>query len=175
MLGGSPSDLLLPRNFLIVEGPSEVEFLTRVIKRHYSNECQIQIISAEGDTDQTERTINSIEKAFSPLNKSLYRDKIQILCDKPSLKREGGVKDFLSRFSDLTKNKQIVFLPFGSLEECYPNHLDWKRTDIQVSSMTGKQKRQLAKRIGNEISKEQFEQEMSVIFGILKTTWTNAF
>jgi predicted ATP-dependent endonuclease of OLD family len=175
LLGGSPSDLLLPRNFLIVEGPSEVEFLTRVIKRHYSNECQIQIISAEGDTDQAERTINSIEKAFSPLDKSLYRDKIQILCDKPSSKREGGVKDFLSRFSYLTKNKQIVFLPFGSLEECYPNHQDWRRTEIQVSSMTGKQKRQLAKRIGNEISKEQFEGEMPVILEVLKATWASAF
>lgn len=35
LLGGSPADLLLPRNFLIVEGPSEVEFITRVIKRFY--------------------------------------------------------------------------------------------------------------------------------------------
>ncbi len=30
LLGGSPGDLLLPNNFLIVEGKSEIEFLTRV-------------------------------------------------------------------------------------------------------------------------------------------------
>jgi recombinational DNA repair ATPase RecF len=175
LLGGSPSDLLLPRNFLIVEGPSEVEFLKRVIKRHYPDKCQIQIISAEGDTDQAERTINSIEKAFSPLNKSLYRSRIQILCDKPSPKKIGGVNDFLDRFLDLKKNNQILFLNNGSLEECYPNHEDWKRTSIEVSTMSGKQKRKLAKRVGNEITKDQFENEMDAIFKVLNETWERAF
>jgi predicted ATP-dependent endonuclease of OLD family len=36
LLGGSPSDLLLPRNFLIVEGKCEYEFINAVIKRFYS-------------------------------------------------------------------------------------------------------------------------------------------
>jgi len=175
LLGGSPSDLLLPRNFLIVEGPSEVEFLTRVIKRFYLDKCHIQIISAEGDLDQAERTINSIEKVFSPLNKSLYKDKIQILCDKPSEKREGGVKDFLSRFKDLKRNNQIIFLESYSLEECYPNHEDWRRTNEQVSSMNGKQKKQLAKRVGNAISQEQFESEMATVHTILHAAWESAF
>lgn len=175
LLGGSPSDLLLPRNFLIVEGPSEVEFLTRVIKRFYLDKCQIQIISAEGDVDQAERTINSIEKVYSPLNKSLYRDKLQILCDKPSEKREGGVKDFLSRFKDLKHNNQIVFLEACSLEECYPNFDDWQRTNEQVSYMTGRQKRQLAKRVGNEISQVQFETDMQAFHSILTATWDKAF
>lgn len=175
LLGGSPSDLLLPRNFLIVEGPSEVEFLTRVIKRLYPEKCQVQIISAEGDTDQAERTINSIEKAFSPLNKSLYRDKVQIICDKPSPGRKGGVDDFLNRFVYLKRNNQIEFLQLGSLEECYPNHTDWQRSSAQVSAMTGKQKRQLAKRVGNEITKEQFENEMPIVFKVLTETWKKAF
>ena len=51
LLGGSPADLLLPNNFLIVEGPSEVELLTRVIKRFYSDKPHVQIVSAEGDIE----------------------------------------------------------------------------------------------------------------------------
>lgn len=32
LLGGSPYDLLLPKNFLVVEGKSDYEFITRIIK-----------------------------------------------------------------------------------------------------------------------------------------------
>jgi len=175
LLGGSPSDLLLPRNFIIVEGTSEVEFLTAVIKRFYMDKPTIQIIPAEGDTDQSERTINSIEKTFSPLNKSLYKDKVLIICDKPSIDRNGGVKDFLQRFKDLERNQQIVFLKVGSLEEYYPEFKDWKRTSEQVSAMTGKQKKKLAKRVGKEISRDQFEDEMIDVYEVLVSAWKNAF
>jgi hypothetical protein len=41
--------------------------------------------------------------------------------------------------------------------------------------MNGKQKKQLAKRVGNEITKEQFENEMEIIFKILNQTWDKAF
>ncbi len=38
LLGGSPSDLLLPRNFILVEGKSDFVFLADVIKRFYSDQ-----------------------------------------------------------------------------------------------------------------------------------------
>ena len=44
LLGGSPADLLLPRNFLIVEGKSDLEFFTRVLRRFYFDKPLIQII-----------------------------------------------------------------------------------------------------------------------------------
>ena len=91
LLGGSLGDLLLPRNFLIVEGASEFELLSRVIKRFYPEKPQIQIIKAQGDIDQTERTINSIEKAFIPLGISLYKNKLVILTDKPHADKLDGV------------------------------------------------------------------------------------
>jgi predicted ATP-dependent endonuclease of OLD family len=75
LLGGSPSDLLLPHNFLIVEGKSEFELLTRIIQRFYTDKPKIQIIQANGDIDQAARTINAIEKAFIPLNSSIYKDR----------------------------------------------------------------------------------------------------
>src|SRR5690606_16612349 len=90
LLGGSPADLLLPRNFLIVEGPSEVEFITRVIKRFYLDKPKIQIISAEGDTHQAKRSINAIRKAFKPLENSIFEHRIVVLCDAPTAKAQGG-------------------------------------------------------------------------------------
>src|SRR5690606_34396974 len=95
LLGGSPSDLLLPKNFLIVEGQSEFELLTKVISRFYSDRPPIQIIKANGDIDQSERTINAIEKVFIPLNSSIYRNKFVILTDQPSAQTQGGVTQFL--------------------------------------------------------------------------------
>jgi putative ATP-dependent endonuclease of OLD family len=117
LLGGSPSDMLLPRNFLIVEGPSEFELLTRIIKRHYPEKPMIQIISAEGDTHQAKRSINAISKAFSPMGVSIYREKVIILCDRPTENAKPGFNNFLASHNDLNNRGQILNLPLGSLEE----------------------------------------------------------
>lgn len=175
LLGGSPSDLLLPRNFLIVEGPSEVEFITRVIKRFYSEKPTIQIISAEGDTHQAKRSINAIRKSFKPLENSIFEERMVVLCDAPSLEAKGGFDEFIKDFKDFNDRGQIIVLPHGSLEECYPDHLDWKRTEQQVSTMTGKQKTKLSKRVGNEITKEQFETDMKSVFETLVCVWELSF
>jgi hypothetical protein len=175
LLGGSPSDLLLPRNFLIVEGPSEVELLTRVIRRFYSDKPSIQIISAEGDTHQAKRSINAIRKSFRPLQTSIFEEKMMVLCDAPTPKAQGGFDEFMNEFKVFNGRGQIKVLARGSLEECYPNHLDWNRTEEQVSGMEGKKKTQLSKRVGDEITKDQFENEMKSIFEVLVTTWKLAF
>lgn len=175
LLGGSPSDLLLPRNFLIVEGPSEVELLTRVIKRFYPDKPAIQIISAEGDTHQAKRSINAIRKSFKPLENSIFEEKMIVLCDAPTQKAQGGFDDFMKEFKDFNARGQIRVLAKGSLEECYPNHLDWNRTEQQVANMTGKQKTQLSKRVGDEITKGQFETDMKSVFETLVCAWELSF
>ena len=175
LLGGSPSDLLLPRNFLIVEGQSEVEFLTRVIRRFYSDKSTIQIISAEGDTHQAKRSINAIRKSFRPLEKSIFEEKMIVLCDAPTQKAQAGFDEFIKDYKIFNDRCQIKVLEHGSLEECYPNHLDWKRTEEQVSNMTGQQKTQLSKRVGNAITKDQFENGMTSVFNTLQSTWDKAF
>ena len=175
LLGGSPSDLLLPRNFLIVEGRSEVELLTKVISRHYSDKKPIQIVPAEGDTHQAKRSINAIKKAFSPLRQSLYADKTVILCDKPSEEAKAGFEDFLDVHATETANDQIIVLPHGSLEECYPDREGWKRTSAQVASMSGQQKIKLARRVATDITKEEFETDMSACFSALTKAWEKAF
>jgi putative ATP-dependent endonuclease of OLD family len=175
LLGGSPSDLLLPRNFLIVEGPSEFEFLTRVIKRFYSERPSIQIISAEGDTHQVKRSINAIRKSFKPLESSIFEQKMVALCDAPTAKAQDGFLEFMREFEKFRERGQIKVLEHGSLEECYPNHSDWKKTGHQVANMTGKQKVRLAKRVGNEITKDQFETEMRSVFEALVRAWDLSF
>lgn len=175
LLGGSPADLLLPRNFLIAEGPSELELLTRVIKRHYNDQPSIQIISAEGDTHQAKRSINAISKAYSPMGTSIYNERTIILCDQPTERARPGFEQFIEGHIDLHRRNQIVVLPFGSLEECYPDEQGWKRSEEQTKGMSGHQKKQLAKTVGDEISKESFESNMPALLDALTKAWNNAF
>lgn len=180
LLGGSPADLLFPNNFIIVEGQSEFEFFTRVIKRHYSNKPRIQIIQAHGDVDQAERTINAIEKAYIPLNNEIYKDRLIILMDQPSEQTKAGVEDFKKRHKSLVNNNQIFILDKRDLEQCYPEFIDndkikWQKTQKEVDSMNSKKKKQLAKKVGDNITKEQFENTMKTCYDALVKCWDLAF
>lgn len=172
LLGGSPADLLLPRNFLIVEGRTEIEFLRLITKRLYSNRPHIHVVPANGDHHQTEKTINAIEKAFTPLHKSIYHKTAVILCDKPDPGKRASVKEFHRKFPHL-KHGQYRELPVGSIEEYYC--APWKKTPEEVSTLKSRQKLRLAKEIGENISKEQFEREMPAVFEALQHSWKLAY
>lgn len=188
LLGGSPADLLLPRNFLIVEGQSEFELLTRVIKRFYSDRPTIQIIKANGDIDQAERTINAIEKVFIPLGSSIYRDRAIILIDHPSPQTQGGVANFLQTYIHLNQNNQFFQLAARDLEQCYPNQADavygnWRKTQAELDAVnpngdkiiTGRKKKQLAKHVGDNITQQQFETDLITCFNAIERCWNLAF
>jgi len=188
LLGGSPSDLLLPKNFLIVEGQSEFELLTKVISRFYTDRPPIQIIKANGDIDQAERTINAIEKVFIPLNSSIFRNKFVILTDQPSAQTQGGVVQFLQSYPDIQTNNQFFQLPLRDIEQCYPNQADpiyvnWKKSQAELDAtnpagakiITGKKKKQLAKHVGKKITQAQFESDLVVCFNALTRCWDLAF
>lgn len=188
LLGGSPSDLLLPKNFLIVEGQSEFELLTKVISRFYSDRPPIQIIKANGEIDQAERTINAIEKVFIPLNSSIYRNKFVILTDQPSAQAQGGVTQFLQNYPDLQTNNQFFQLPLRDIEQCYPNQADptygnWRKSQADLDAtnpagakiITGKKKKQLAKHVGKQITQAQFETDLVICFNALTRCWDLAF
>lgn len=180
LLGGSPADLLLPNNFLIVEGQSEFELFTRIIKRFYSDKPSIQIIQAHGDVDQAEKSINAIEKLFTPLNNNIYGNKLVILMDCPSDQTKGGVDDFRKRYKHLDKNTQIFILDKRDIEQCYPNHEDevygnWQKTQEQVDAMNGKKKKKLAIKVGDTITKDEFENSMTTCHSALKRCWELSF
>ena len=86
LLGGSPYDLLLPRNFLVVEGKSEYYLIRGIMGRFYPEQVAgIKVLYASGDTVQQSRSIDAIHRALTPLvgdDSPLYRDKLVILVDK---------------------------------------------------------------------------------------------
>ena len=88
LLGGSPHDLLLPRNFLIVEGKSEYELLMGVIRRHYPEQFEgIKISFAGGDLRRQRESIEAVDKTLRPLvgtEGGIYRDRLVVLLDKPN-------------------------------------------------------------------------------------------
>ncbi len=187
LLGGSPSDLLLPRNFLIVEGESEFVFLKQIIDRFYGYK-NIQIIKAMGDIDQARRSINAIEKLYTPLSTSLYKDTLVVLLDQPSSTKitQGSLDIFLSTYSNLRIDEHIFLLPVDSLEEYYPDAEDgqieanndvpkWKRTAIESSAMISKQKVKLAEVVGSKITQVQFESTMSKVHAALLKCEEKAF
>lgn len=188
LLGGSPSDLLLPRNFLVVEGQSEFELLTRVIKRFYLDRPNIQILKANGDIDQAERTINAIEKLFIPLETSIYKDRVVILIDQPSHQTQGGVAQFLQTYNYLNANNQFFRLPLRDIEQCYPNQPDpvytnWRKSQVELDAVngngqkiiSGKKKKQLAKHVGESITQHQFETDLQICFDALQRCWDLAY
>ena len=188
LLGGSPSDLLLPKNFLIVEGQSEFELLTRIIKRFYSNKPPIQIVKANGDIDQAARTINSIEKIYSPLDSSIYQNRLILMLDQPSAQTTGGVQAFRQAYKHLDQNSQIFILPLRDIEQCYPDQVcpiytNWRKSqeDLDATNaggekiITGRKKKQLAKHVGEQITQQQFETDLNVCFAALNQCWALSF
>lgn len=169
LLGGSPADLLLPKNFLIVEGKTEFELLTRVIGRFYQDKPAVQIVQANGDLKQSDRSINAIEQLFQPLKNSLYRERVVILFDKQ--RNPAALTQFLNRHPNLKDNKQAFESTVGSIEEYYPNANSWRKTSAQVEVMAGRSKLILAREVGDGITKDQFEKEMSLVFQALQRCW----
>ncbi len=188
LLGGSPSDLLLPKNFLIVEGQSEFELLTRIIKRFYPDKPIVQIIKPNGDIDQAERTINAIEKVFAPLNLSIYANKLVLMLDQPSQQTQAGVQNFLQANPHLNANTQVYILTHRNIEQCYPNqpcaiYTNWQKTQAELDAVnangdkviTGRKKKQLAKYVGDNITQQQFETDLQICFDAITRCWALAF
>ena len=174
LLGGSPSDLLLPRNFLIVEGKSEFEFITTIIRRFYKDEYKgIKILFGGGDIVEQNRSLYSVHKLFNPLAGSdnpIYKDKAVILIDKQNKEQKQKYEKFKESHPYLFKHQQVFELPVGSLEEYYPE--THKKSNNETETM---KKVQYAKEVANKIEKNQFELEMKVIFDALEMCNRNSF
>ena len=156
-----------------MEGKSEQVFLTAVVSRFYADKPELQIISASGDIDQAERSINAIEQIFKPLERTLYGDRAIILLDKPG--KQATLDNFIEHHKALQKNGQLFVLHTNSLEEYYPAREDWRRTPEHVADMDGGQKSRLAKRVGTGITQEEFEKGMVVMFDALNACWKFAY
>jgi hypothetical protein len=176
LLGGSPSDLLLPRNFLIVEGKSDQIFIKAVIDRFYVDKPQLQIIYSEGDFEKQRESMDAINAVYAPLAQNpIYRDRLVVLCDHPHPSKQADFDNFKKCYTALVTKKQLHILPVQSLEEYYAGQ--YKKTSAEAHDL-GKQlglKRELARHVGKNITQIEFENEMSVMMAALTQCWANAY
>lgn len=176
LLGGSPADLLLPRNFIIVEGRSEFEFLCAIIRRFYARECRgIKVIFAGGDIETQKATLQAVNKLLVPLTDAenpVYRDRVIVVIDKPNAKQSHNYELFKKGYPYLYESNQVFELPTQSLEEYYP--APFTKTSEEVLEMN-KAKVPLAQKVGSEITKEQFEELMPVLSNALRRSVECAF
>ena len=174
LLGGNPSDLLLPRNFLIVEGKSDFEFINIIVKRFYPEKYKgIKILFSGGDIDEQKGSLHAVHKLFAPLAGSdnpIYKDRAVILIDKPNDTQKTKYEKFKTGYPYLFKNNQILELPTETLEEYYPG--DHKKSKDEMKQY---EKVSYAKEVANAITKEQFESEMEIIFNALKVSNSKSF
>jgi len=162
LLGGSPADLLLPANLLIVEGESEVVFLNQIIERFYQDLPPIQVLPARGDDQRQADYLRDVMKVFAVVDDSpIYKHKAILLLDAPTGEEKiARLEAFLSAHSYLEKNGQVFMLPALGLEEYYPEQIR-----SQFSAVANKVK--LARKIGGAIGKDHFEMQMPVMHSAL--------
>ncbi|MBT2144958.1 MULTISPECIES: AAA family ATPase [unclassified Rhodanobacter] len=173
LLGGSPADLLFPRNFLVVEGASEDILLGHVVRRFYIDKPQTKIIRAEGDHSRQKRSMDAINVAFVPLSQTpVYSERLIVLCDQPTPERKNDFDGFMRAYARHEQNGQFVVAPTHSLEESYPE--PWRKTADQVRAMSGRDKTDLAELVGQNITQTQFENEMAHAFAALAKAWEKA-
>ncbi len=177
LLGGSPADLLLPRNFLIVEGTSDRAFINEIIKIHYPDKPLIQVISASGDLKKQSKSMDAINTSYVPLGIAtpIYKERIVILCDNVAERLEDK-KIFLEAYPHLVANKQFYELPVNAIEKYFPE--PWKKSDDEINEldreMNGKLK-YARDEVAPTVTKEQFEDEMTVIYQALQKCWELAY
>jgi predicted ATPase len=178
LLGGSPADLLLPRNFLIVEGKSEFEFISAIVKRFYKDKYSgIKILFAGGDIDEQEPTLLAVHKLFCPLAGSdnpIYKDRVVVLIDKPNADQQAKYALFKQGYPYLFTENRVFELPTGTLEEYFPSPHTKTLAESKQLQMDGK-KVEYAKEVASQISKTEFETSMLVIFQALETCSAKSF
>ena len=174
LLGGSPADLLLPRNFMIVEGNTDCLFLSKICQRLYSNKPKILFLGAGGDTSAQSKSMDAINKVYLALHTNpIYKTKLTILCDKPTAVKQAEYDNFRQTYPHLEANGQLFTLAVGSIEEAYPTA--WKKTEDEVKAMDHNAKRKLAQSAGDNMTIEQFEQEMPLVKLALDFVWREAY
>lgn len=178
LLGGSPADLLLPRNFLVVEGKSEFEFLSAIVRRFYSVEFRgIKILFGGGDIDEQTATLYAVDKTLRPLVvdcSPVYRSKVVVVIDRPNGEQQAKYDKFKTGYPYLFEENRVFELPSYSLEEYYPP--PFIKTAEQTK-LLGKQREKVAyaKSVGAEITKVQFESHMPILADAVKRCCELAF
>lgn len=178
LLGGSPYDLLLPRNFLIVEGKSEYELITRIIKKHYGEEYKgIKVLFAGGDIARQQDAIDAVDKTLRPLvgDNAVYKNSLVVLLDKPNASQQSIYDQFKQGYKYLYDDARVFEIPNNSLEEYYPSPHTKTADEVKELQKIDGGKKKLAIEVADNISKDDFETKMTVIHEALKKCLEKAY
>lgn len=80
MLGNELESIFLPSAIVIVEGDSDVTFMTKVAQLHIPDR-KVAIVRAGGD-GEVQNKLNVLREAFGDLTTSPYRDRLFVVLDK---------------------------------------------------------------------------------------------
>lgn len=164
LLGGSPSDLLLPGNILIVEGYSDAIFLRQIVNKFYPDlSARIQIVPANGDIAKQDKSIRFIDIAYQCFksDSNPYSDKLVIIVDAPTSEdKKIKYKEFKDSYKELVSNGRLFELPVGSIEEYYPG--TYKADPNKLGSIKNG-KVLYAEEVSSKITQKEFEQKMHVM------------
>lgn len=163
LLGGSPTDLLPPRNFLIVEGKSDFVFLSEVIKRLYADNFKsIKVLFSGGDIDSQEEDLLAAHRLFKPLAGSdnpIYKNRAIIVIYKPNDHQKYKYEQFRSGYPYLFQGGQVFELDVETLEEYYPDPFKRQRGEVPNEGKVA-----YAREVARKISQKHFEMEMPKLF-----------
>jgi len=176
LLGGSPNDLLLPSNFIIVEGQTEYNFLQTIINRFYSGnkKCNtLKVLFARGDVERIRELYHAVHECYKPLlTTGVYRDKVVFLFDKP--KEEAKFNNFKTAHPSLIEGEQIHIIPEFAIEMYYPN--SYKKTEQEVKDLeTAGKKVSYGVYVANAISNDDFKNEMPIVYKMLEKAIEKAY
>lgn len=175
MLGNSPSDIFMPSNFILVEGPSDKIFIVKLMQRFYKEQLHgknIVVQPAMGDitNHQVPKLLSSIEKLFKVIeNNSMYSERSVVLVDTQA---RDVIKKFIRNF-EISKERlrSLGEIRKYALEETYPPEVLKrliKKYRVKISSphslikaiLKNKKYKKVewAKRVGDEIAFEEVPQ-----------------
>jgi hypothetical protein len=167
LLGGSPSDLLLPSNFIIVEGQTEFNFIKKIIEKFYqqNSKCNnIKVLFARGDSDRQKEIYHAVNQCYTPLlTNGVYRNNVVFLFDSPNDSQKSKYESFKSKHPWLIEKENIHIIPFETIEEYYP--APWKKNKGEVKD---DDKVQYGISVVEAINFEQFKREMTVVYEMLE-------
>jgi hypothetical protein len=128
------------------------------------------VVAADGDDERQAQYLAAVMKCYAPLDDSpIYKRCAVLLFDAPTGdEKQARLKAFLEANPDIAKNNRAHTLPTTGLEDYYP-----AAVRAQFPNLNNKTK--LAKKVGAAITREQFEQEMPVVFGALTVCWERAY
>ncbi|MCF7834271.1 MAG: ATP-binding protein [Candidatus Pacebacteria bacterium] len=172
LLGGSPQDILLPSNFIIVEGQSEFHLLKKLIEKLYfdNKKCSaIKILFARGDHEKHKDIYHCIHQCYTPLlTNGIYKNKVVFLMDSTDPSKQASFDTFKATHSWLIEGEQLHVLTVPAIEMIYPD--SFKKTKLEVDKMTNpKEKINIALGVANSINtKQELQDKMPAIFNMLE-------